>query len=261
MKQLFATWCVHDSSERGLKRYLKLTEKKAGRAAVLDHLGETVRSHYDRLDRIADDVRELGFEGASAILKEMLPTASRARSGDLGEILASELAEELLEFEVPVRRMRFKDGRELPMRGDDFIGVNFCADDDGLWLLKGEAKSRGTLSKTTITEAREALQRNEGRCTPVSLLFVANRLLESDNPDEAALGRLIRNEVGRKTLAKNRIDHALFTMSGNGPVQALSDDFEAAEMGRGHAVINLHIEDYADFIEAIFEQAADLGDG
>lgn len=261
MTKLFATWCDHDNSERGLKRYLKLTEKKGGRAAVLDNLGETVRSHYERLDRIADDVSQLGFEGAAAILKEILPTTSRARSGDLGEILASELTEELLEFEVPVRRMRFKDGRENPMRGDDFIGVNFCADDDGLWLLKGEAKSRGTLNKATITEAREALQRHEGRCTPMSLLFVANRLLESEDSDKAALGRLIRNEVGRKALAKHRIDHALFTLSGNGPVPALMEDFEAAEAGRGHAVINLHVEDYATFIEAIFTQAADLGDG
>jgi hypothetical protein len=257
---LYDQWCSTTVQEDGLKQYLTLVEKAGARDGVCQQLGETVRSHYDNLDRIADDVTELGYELAGAILKELLPTAPRARSGDLGEILASELTEELLQFDVPVRRMRFKDGREVPMRGDDFIGVNYAEDDGGLWLLKGEAKSRGALGAATVAEAREALNRHDGRCTPSSLLFVANRLLEG-NEEQADLGRRIRNEVGRKALAKNRIDHALFTLSGNGPIAALAADCAAAEAGRGHAVINLHVPDYADFINQIFEAAADLGNG
>jgi hypothetical protein len=257
---LFEDWCDHGGEEKGRKRYLLLTEKNTGRDAILKHLGKTVRNHYDRLDRIADDIEELGFAGAATVLRERLPTKPRSRAGDLGEILASELAEEMLEFKVPVRRMRFKDGREIPLRGDDFIGVNHCADDNGLWLLKGESKSRKTLNKTTITEARAALNGDHGRCTPISLLFVADQLLSSNDGEEAALGRLIRNEVGRKALAKDRIDHALFTLSGNGPIAALQADYEAADKGRHHTVINLHVEDYAEFLEKVYEEAADLGD-
>lgn len=258
---LYEDWCDHDGESKGRKRYLLLKEKDAGRDAILADLSRTVRSHYDRLDRIAEDVDQLGFATAAAILRERLPTKARSRAGDLGEILASELAEEMLEFRVPVRRMRFKDGREVPLRGDDFIGVNFCADDDGLWLLKGEAKSRKTLNKTTITQARAALNADHGRCTPISLLFVADQLMESDDEDEAALGRLIRNEVGRKTLPKERIDHALFTLSRNGPIGALQADYEAADKGRHHTVINLHVEDYSEFLDLVYEEAADLGDG
>lgn len=256
---MFDQWCETTVQENDQKQYITIVEKAGGRAAILDELAQTVRSHYDDLERIADDVEELGYEGAAAILKELLPTGIRARAGDLGEILASELTVERLDFEVPVRRMRFKDGREVPMRGDDFIGVDYAADDGGLWLLKGESKSRRTLDGTTITQARTALRRDDGRCTPSSLLFVANRLLEGDE-DQADLGRRIRNEVGRKALARNRIDHALFTMSGNGPIPALLADYNAAEAGRNHAVINLHIADYADFISEVFEAAGDLGD-
>lgn len=256
---MFDQWCETTVQENGQKQYITIVEKAGGRAAILDDLAQTVRSHYDDLERIADDVEELGYEGAAAILKELLPTGDRARAGDLGEILASELTVERLNFEVPVRRMRFKDGREVPMRGDDFIGVNYAEDDGGLWLLKGESKSRRTLGKTTITQARTALRRDDGRCTPSSLLFIANRLLEGDE-EQADLGRRIRNEVGRKALARNRIDHALFTMSGNGPISALLDDYNAAEAGRSHAVINLHIVDYADFISEVFDAAGDLGD-
>jgi hypothetical protein len=64
----------------------------------------------------------------------------RVLPGDLGEILASELVEEETGFRVPVRRMRYKDGREVAMRGDDFIGVGFDLEDK-LWQLKDESKS------------------------------------------------------------------------------------------------------------------------
>ena len=112
--------------------------------------------------------------------------------------------------------VQFKDGREVAMRGDDFIGVG-ADSDDKLWLLKGESKSRTNLGNATIGEAREALNRYGGRCTPDSLLFVANRLLESDDHDDVELGRTIRDEVGIKALRASRIDHMLFTISGNAP--------------------------------------------
>lgn len=257
---LYEEWCDQGGQGKSLKRYMTFVEKEGGRAAIIKDIGKTVRSHYDRLDRIADDVDALGYESAGAILRERLPTKPRARAGDIGEILASELAQEMLEFHVPVRRMRFKDGRDVPLRGDDFIGVNFCADDGGLWLLKGESKSRKVLDKTTITQARGALDGNHGRCTPISLLFVADQMMDSAEKETADLGRLIRNEVGKKALPKKRIDHALFTLSGNGPIAALAADFETAEKGRHHAVINLHIEDYSDFLTEIYNEAANLGD-
>ena len=257
---LYDEWCDQGGEDKGLKRYLTFVEKEGGRAAIIKLLGKTVRSHYDRLDRIADDADALGYEGAAAILRERLPTKATARAGDIGEILASEVAQEMLEFHVPVRRMRFKDGREVPLRGDDFIGVDFCEDDGGLWLLKGESKSRKVLDKTTITQARGALNADHGRCTPISLLFVADQMMDSTDKHTAKLGRMIRDEVGKKALPKKRIDHALFTLSGNGPIAALAADFEAAEKGRHHAVINLHIADYSDFLTEIYEEVTNLGD-
>jgi hypothetical protein len=147
------------------------------------------------------------------------------------------------------------------MRGDDFIGAGYGADGDTeLWLLKGEAKSNKTLGKTTVTAARKVLNRDNGRCTPDSLLFVANRLLESNDADDVALGRAIRDEVGLKALRPGRIDHMLFTMSGNAPPAALQEDLAAASVNRDQFVVNLHIGDHQDFIREMYEEAENLGD-
>jgi hypothetical protein len=103
---LFVDWCDSQRDNNGHKRLWKFTERAEGRAAIAGDFPDIVRSHYDEIDRIADDIRELGFDGAAAILAERLPRTERARSGELGEILATELVEEELGFNVPVRRLR-----------------------------------------------------------------------------------------------------------------------------------------------------------
>lgn len=255
---LYDDWCDNNDQKDGKKSLWKLTEKSKGRTKVIARLAKTVRSHYDAFERIAEDVKELGYGAAAAILSERLPRGKRARSGDLGEILATELVEERLDFNVPVRRLRYKDGREMALRGDDFIGAGYD-EDDKLWLLKGEAKSNATLGKGTITSARKTLNRDNGRCTPHSLLFVADRLLDQGGAMEE-LGREMRKEVGAKALPRSRIDHALFTLSGNAPPSALTDDYNALKQDRKQTVINFRIEDHQEFIAEIYDQAGSLGD-
>jgi hypothetical protein len=258
--RLYKKWCEATKKKNERKHYWTYVEKDGGRDEIRDHLAETIRSHYDRLELIAEDVKRLGYDVASEILSAEMPQTAKGRSGDLGEILATELVEEEIGLRVPVRRLRYKDGRNMAMRGDDFIGVGYGEQGEKLWLLKGEAKSNKGLSKATVASARKVLNRDNGRCTPDSLLFVANRLLESNQPDDNELGRTLRDEVGLKSLRADRIDHMLFTVSGNGPHASLKEDLDATGTDRDHYVVNLHIKDHQEFIAAMYLEAEDLGD-
>lgn len=254
---LYEPWCECERTGEPQRQLWKLTERVGGRAAVAAHLPEVVRSHYDDADRIAEDVRELGYPLAAAILAERMPRSARARSGELGEILATELVEEQIGFTVPVRRLRYKDGREMALRGDDFIGVRTAADGQ-MHFLKGESKSRAALAGATIREARDALTRDGGRPTATSLLFIADRLMEHADARQV-LGRRIRNEVAARAAPPARVAHMLFTLSGNAPPRALQDDLQAAEAVRPHVVVHLRIEDHQAFIQATYERALALG--
>jgi hypothetical protein len=257
---LYWDWCAGTEEKNARKRLWLMTEKAGGREQVWALLIQTVRSHYDNLERVAEDVARLGYAQASEILKTRMPKTVKARSGDMGEILASELASEHFKYRIPVKRLRFKDGREMALRGDDFIGV--ISDDAGAFrLLKGESKSRATLAKTPITEGREALNRDDGRCTPESLLFVADRLLESADPTDQALGRALRDEIGSKTVPAGRISHMLFTLSGNAPPPSFKEDLDAAPTDRDQYNVNLRIVDHGAFIASIFAEAVKLGNG
>ncbi len=257
---LFERWCDATKEKDKRKHYWTYVEKDGGREEIYHDLAGTIRSHYDRLERIADDVERLGYKVAAKILGEAIPQTPKGRSGDLGEILATELVEEEIGLRVPVRRLRYKDGRNMAMRGDDFIGAGYDGASQKLWLLKGEAKSNKVLGKATVTSARKVLNRDNGRCTPDSLLFVANRLLESDDPDDNELGRSLRDEVGLKSLRAGRIAHMLFTVSGNGPHASLKEDLNATGTNRDHYVVNIHVEDHQDFIAAMYQEAKDLGE-
>jgi hypothetical protein len=167
------------------------------------------------------------------------------------------LVEEQIEIPIPVRRLRYKDGREMALRGDDFIGLSLS--DGMLSFVKGESKSRKTLTKAVIGEARAVLSRDSGRPTSISLLFVADRLMEQGGGLEI-VGRAVRNEVAQKAVPPEQIQHVLFTFSGNTPHEALLDDLNSADNIRPHTVINFRLEDHQEFIVSVYEAVAALGD-
>ena len=241
-----------------LKRLFALVEIDGGRDAIKDELIECVRSHYDDPHNIAEDIAELGFPAAAALLAERLPTTVRARSGEIGEVLATEFIEYETDFRIPVRRLRYKDGRNMALRGDDFLGV-FEDEEDRLHLLKGEAKSGQNMGMGVIEDARDRLNADDGRPTPISLLFVADRLLEATGADRS-LGRRIRNEMARRSPRPSRITHCIFTLTRNDPWGHLESDINDADELHPHLSVNLRIGDHPDFIAWLYEEVSNLGD-
>ena len=256
---LLNSWCdwTPDPKRKFFRAY---GEREGGRAAVRTELVDTVRSHYVAPELMAEDIELLGYGGAADAIQALLPVKPSARAGDLGEILATEVLERILDFCVPVRRLRYKDARNMALRGDDFLGVK-VAGADSLHLLKGESKSRKTLSGgNTLVRARAALDADCGRCTSESLSFIANLLLAESDAERRSLGRRLRNEISLKELGPDRIEHMLFTLSGNPPPAALRLELDAADPTRRQHSVNLHIADYSAFIKDLFEEVAELGD-
>ena len=252
-------WLQINEEQRSARKTLfTLFEQDDGRDAVSDRLIERIRSHYDDLEHIADDVARVGFSGAAKIFRERLPKSTGKRSGEMGEILATEFAEFQTGFRIPVRRLRYKDQRERPLGGDDFLGIG-TDDQNRLSYLKGEAKSGERIYSNVVTGARNKLSQNDGRPTPISLLFVTDRLLEGDGEDKK-LGQRIRDAFALDTVSSRMITHGLFTLSGNQPIDILAADLEAADDRHAHISANLCIVDHQNFIEAMYEQAGDFGD-
>ena len=162
--------------------------------------------------------------------------------------MATEVAEQQLNYRVPIRRLRWKDGREMALRGDDIIGL---AHDNNkkLLMLKGESKSRVALSTAVLDEAGGALDSDRGRPTRHSVLFVAERLREAEDDDLA-------EELERAVLDSFRgipIAHMLFVLTGGSPKNLLTAHLTGiAKKKRVRHAVGVQITDHGTFIELLF---------
>lgn len=246
---VFDRWLSFQETNLGSHVLLICTEKHCSCDDAIDELRDIVRSHYVAPETTAKRLAELGAPETAELLREHLPTTKRARSGDLGEVLAAELAERRLAFRVPVRRLRWKDGRDMALRGDDIVAV--ARNPDGrLRFLKGESKSRAKLTSTVVTEAAAALDRDLGRPTRHSVLFVADRLREQGEDDLA-------NDLERSVLQSFRgypVEHLLFTVSGNNPDPPLSTHLGACTNRRRRYAVGVRIVGHGEFIKRLFSE-------
>ena len=245
----FDRWLSTKMANIGNHVLLICTENRGSCDEIMDELRVVVRSHYVAPEITAKRLAELGATATAEFLREHFPQTKKARSGDLGEILATELTERKLGFDVPVRRLRLKDGREMALRGDDIIAI--ARDTKGrLKFLKGESKSRARLTSTVVKDAADALDRDYGRPTRHTVLYIAERLREYGK-DELALD--LETAV-LHSFSRNSVDHLLFTVSSNNPDRPLHDHLSrCTNKSRRHAV-GICIFEHGKFVNRLFSE-------
>jgi hypothetical protein len=187
---------------------------------------------------------------AAKVLRAMLPRTKQARSGHIGEIFATEAVPIVLQkSEIPIKRLRWLDGREAALRGEDLIGVERSK--NGVRFLKGESKSRKNLTAAVVAEAREMLAANDGRPSQHALAYVMHRLFELQR-DELAI--IFEEFLLLKRIPAQQVVHLLFTLSGNDASNPLSADLKACKMHIEQHAVAMRIPDHQEFIASIYKR-------
>lgn len=259
MDNMFDTWLDATEKTDGRKVLWRATEAANKRKEILGELMNRTRSHYVSDTDIATFLDVLNYHEAAEVVRENYPAGATGRSGDLGEILCAEMIEEWCSFNVPIRKLRYKDHRDQAMRGEDVIGIRH--DDQGrLCLLKAEAKSAQSLSTATVNEARTGLEASSGRPTSHAMAYVARRLIDQGG-DYEALGKEILQESVRRAVPKTRVTHCLFTITGNAAVEMIDDDFAGADGGRDQYIVHIRIPPHGEFVGEVYEGVINLALG
>lgn len=223
-------------------------EQATIRNADLATISDMVRGHYVDDVTTASRLQALGAIATAELLREDLPTKSKSRSGAMGEIIATEIAEQRIGWRVPVRRLRWTDGRDSALRGDDIIGVKVSRHGQ-ISILKGESKSRAGSIASVIGDACLALDRDRGRPMRHTVLWIAKRLREAQEDDLAL-------KLEKATLNSFRgveVQHLLFMLTGTGPDRILQDHLVAiATKRRIRHVVGVWVQDHAAFVAQIF---------
>ena len=243
-QHLFAGWlditvCV--PPDLGLR---VLLEKNGTRAAVIGTLRQLVADHfYD-----ADLLSRLGFEQAADIVRANLPTRKHIRSGDLGEILATEYVTWQTGFFIPLKKLRHKDDRDQPMRGNDVIGLRVL--DGAYWVLKGEAKSAVVMDDATVTSACTTLVNDDHRPKASTLVFISRMLRMLGRDAEAEqIDRLQSSPV-----VFDRVVHLVFSFSGNDPEPMLRPHAGPLAPINDRRLVGLRVNDHQAFIDLVFQR-------
>lgn len=245
-------WLKTSDSSVGKHPLHVMTEQAGVRTAVLDDVRAVVRTHYVSPDIAARRLADLGAPATATILRELLPKTKTARSGDLGEVLAAEIAEQTLGYIVPVRRLRWKDGRNMALRGDDIIGIRVDANGNLVGLLKGESKSYARLTNAVIEKAAEALDRDRGRPGRHAVLYVATRLRETGRDEDDALAAQLEGAVVAG-FSGSTVEQLLFALTGIDPKTLLVSHLtSASKKKRPRHAVGVHIADHGDFIKLLF---------
>jgi hypothetical protein len=253
---LFETWCETEDVEVDGRHKLHVFRERDGvRASLEKQIDEAVISHYEDPLRLSERIARVGLARAASLLREMLPRTVKSRSGHLGEILATEATPVVLRsFHIPVKRLRWLDGREAALRGEDLIGVEQTA--GRVRFLKGESKSRKSLSPGVVAEAREMLAANDGRPSQHALGYIMHRLFEL-HQDELAI--LFEEFMLLKPIPARQVVHLLFTLSGNDPSAALTADLKACKTDIEQHAVTIHIQDHQKFIASVYDRLNKYG--
>ena len=248
----FNAWCKSTKVPFGKHDLCLLTGEPAKVATGIEATAAVVPGHYVSGTQISQAFARLGKTAAAKLIETKLPTWKNSRSGDLGEIYATEWIDAHSDgYVAPIKRLRWRDHRNMAMRGDDVIAIRPNSQPQRLRFLKAEAKSRVTLTKSVIAEARTALDENGGHPSPHALLFVADRLAElGDSPLSAAIYGVHLGD-GIKT---QNVHHLMFTFSGNAPNKLLTESLQTYQGEIPQLCVGLRVDGHADFVQAVYER-------
>lgn len=208
--------------------------------------------HYVSEQRLSRAFETLGKSGVANLLREKLPQTKRIRSGDFGEILATEYINEQTDYDAPIKRLRWKTNRDMPMLGDDVIGLSVDCNGASILFLKTEAKSRASLSQPTITVARESLDNENGLPSSHALTFVAERLLELGNEKLSDAITFAQLKTG---IRQDQVKHLMFAFTGNAPGRYLETSLKEYTGPIPQIAVGFRITTHQAFIASVFNEA------
>lgn len=246
----FAEWCGETEEIISTHKLRRLSVDPAKQVQIVDTLAKALPDYYADPGRIAQLLKVLGKEAVANFVEQKLPTKVTIRSGDLGEILCTAYVHESTHFNLGIKRLRWKDHRNMSMRGEDVLAFRLSGKGDSLKILKAEVKSAATMSSTIIGKAREALSANNGLPSPHAISFIADRLNESG---DTVLGGALDKAQLKDGIKPAQISHMLFTFSGNDPSKPLKKNLQAYAGLMPQYYVSLCMTTHQAFIKEVFE--------
>ncbi len=207
-----------------------------------------LRTHHARPEDLERDrLRREALARQGIILPPTrFPTNPTTRKGNWTEVLLCEYVAASCNIDLPVYRLRYNPNVEQSMKGDDVLAFDLEA--DPVRIIVGEAKFRKKSSKKVIADIVASLERSSQGGLPVSLQFVADRLINEGN--EIA-GRKVEECAGLFVKNGLQIDHVGLLASNHLAPRHVKE--HASSSLRRLAVISMALSDGEGLVDSSFD--------
>ena len=212
-----------------------------------------IRLHHARPEDLARDAerrKALARQGFS-LETSRFPQNLTTQKGNWAEIFLCEYVKSSCQIMLPVYRLRYNPNIDQSMKGDDVLAFDLEA--DPVRIIVGEAKFRGTSRKEAVIEIVESLERSHRRGLPLSLQFVADRLIQEGNE---ALGQRIEACADLFVRNKLQLDHVGLLASNH--LAPKHVEKHAKSSLRRLAVISMTISDGEGLVESSYKGLEDV---
>lgn len=243
--------------ENGCHKFSVLTLKPEEFDSIVNGLINILPDHYVDPASVASTLHRLGKQAAAKKLLTKIPEVIKIRSGDIGEVLAADYVAQYTGYSIPIKKLRWRDHRNMAMRGDDVIGFIVDLQNQTLNFLKVEAKSVKTLGRKVLGEARDELDLDGGLPAPHALEFISERLRETGNIE---LADLIEKVQLVDTISGNQVDHLLFTYTASNPDSLQKEAFSNYDGNYTQNSVGLRVAEHQKLIADVYEGLTDVLD-
>lgn len=231
-----------------------LSEIGGSRPAIRQALGEAVFVHHNDPDAYRAKLAHLGFPATGAAL-DRRPRSEKTRTGNFGEIIASEFLRQVRGYSIPVYRLRYNGNDESSPKGDDVLAFEFADRARGVkdTVIVAEVKVRGAFRSDAVDEAHEALLRGH-RPRPKSFLFVVDMLFREGRTDEWQRLLDLSSKFGKRSLTKRSV---LFLVTGNRPADPFGDLGRKKKVAPNLEALHLPLDELGGLVTSTFETHVD----
>jgi hypothetical protein len=178
----------------------------------LGYMLPILQKHHVSKENLGKRIKQIKIMGYNNIKSPISPDPKRIRTqrANFAEIFLAEYLQLTTDVQLPVYRLRYNPNVEESMKGDDVL--LFDLDSTPVRIIVGEAKFRGTPTKEAVTETIDTLIRSYNNGLPISLMFIADRLIYDEKNEE--LGNKVFNCSLLFAHDKLKIEYVGFLMSG-----------------------------------------------
>jgi hypothetical protein len=230
-------------------RLLATEERKAARRRVKAAISEAVLDHHVFPAVIEGALKRIGFTKTLRLLSERLPREPRTRTGNFGEVLASEHLRQRYGYQMPVFKLRFMDHPNMPMRGEDLVAFRLKGKRVIAGLCVGEAKTMQAFRSQEVQDAHDRLKQAY-HPHPVSLAMISSILHTQGSPLAEEVDKVL------ETLSVRSFprDNWIFLVTGNAPTDPFSVVEAADDVIENLTCVNLCLGDLEVLIQDVFDR-------